>query len=812
MPYCRRGALQFSVQKETPQRKALRAFGLVASMDSREAIDRFRQALQKRRDAIVFAFGIDPTRGEIDPRPVERPKFFFGREDIPGRLRLLRERTPEQVEIIIETAHKICQHRFDLLGFKDLNCGREIDWQLDVVHGKRAPLAPWYKVPYLDFDVVGDAKITWELNRHQHLVTLAKAYLLTNNHRFASELVNQWKDWQENNPYPRGINWASSLEIAFRSLSWLWVHQLMEGTLALTTQFREQWLRALALNGRHIELYLSTYFSPNTHLLGEAVALFFIGTLCPELRSSSRWRRQGWDIVLRESKRQVRADGFYFEQSTHYHVYALDFFLHAELLASLNGISIPAGFRRTVDDMLEALAILCRAGAPSRWGDDDGGRVFDPQRNRANHFTDPLATGAALLGRGDFKFLAGDLREETIWLLGEKGVVDLDRVEAKPPHMTSAALVDSGLYVMSSDVRRLQAVVDAGPQGAFAAGHGHADALSLNIHADGNELIGDPGTFEYVGASETERKQFRGTAAHNTLELDGKSQSEEMGPFSWRSIVTTKAEEWITGQHFDLFVGSHEGYSRPGTSVVHRRWVFFRKPRFWVVRDAALGTGRHQLDLRWHVNPQLSLTRESTDHFFFSDKKSGILLFPASTASWTKSVGQGPWSTVYGAREPASEVRFTTVTKLPVELVTLLMPARPFLDVCDGGGKLAEVQCGPHARAYQFIENKEEHVFLFAHDNRWKFQEWVSDASFMYCSRAAGKLSLLIFCNCRHVEFRGSTVISSSKPVVRVEISDANGTLEVNCSDNNLRIAEDVLSCAFEARDGMTRERPRNRS
>ena len=205
---------------------------------------------------------------------------------------------PEQVEAITKNAEKICEHRFNLLGYEDLDYGREIDWHLDRVHGKRAPRDLWFKVKYLDFASVGDAKVTWELNRHQHLVTLAKAYRLSNDSRFASELLAQWQHWHKENPYPMGINWASSLEVAFRSLSWIWVYFLLEGTPAMTPEFRQQWLRAMALSGRHIERYLSTYFSPNTHLLGEAVALFFIGTLCPELRSSSRWKKKGWEIVL----------------------------------------------------------------------------------------------------------------------------------------------------------------------------------------------------------------------------------------------------------------------------------------------------------------------------------------------------------------------------------------------------------------------------------------------------------------------------------------------------------------------------------
>src|ERR1022692_5290448 len=69
-------------------------------------------------------------------------------------------------------AEKICQHRFDLLGYKDLDFGTPIDWHFDPVHRKRAPRKPGYQIPFLDFNQIGDHKIIWELNRHQHLVTV----------------------------------------------------------------------------------------------------------------------------------------------------------------------------------------------------------------------------------------------------------------------------------------------------------------------------------------------------------------------------------------------------------------------------------------------------------------------------------------------------------------------------------------------------------------------------------------------------------------------------------------------------------------
>src|SRR5205814_6089600 len=137
-------------------------------------------------------------------------------------------------------------------------------------------LKAWFEIDSLNFSEVGDHKIIWELNRHQHLVTLAKAWCVTGEQRYAAELTAQWYSWQKANPYPLGINWASSLEVGFRSLSWLWVRQLISGCGCLPASFETDLLAALQRNGRHIAKYLSTYFSPNTHLLGEAVALLFL--------------------------------------------------------------------------------------------------------------------------------------------------------------------------------------------------------------------------------------------------------------------------------------------------------------------------------------------------------------------------------------------------------------------------------------------------------------------------------------------------------------------------------------------------------
>lgn len=751
------------------------------AMDRVEVADRVRQQLTARVDLLRFRTGADFAPRILDGVSASQPHFFFSREALPGLCSKLRQLFPETAEQIIERADRICEHRFDLLGYSGVDCGTEIDWHCDRVHGKRAPRKPWFQVKYLDFAEVGDHKVTWELNRHQHLVTLAKAFRLTGNQKFAAELFRQWHHWHAENPYPIGINWASSLEVAFRSFSWLWVYFLLADSAAMPAGFRSAWLRGLAISGRHIDCYLSTYFSPNTHLLGEAVALFFIGTLCPEIPSARRWQQRGWKIVHEEAERQVRADGLHFEQSTYYHVYALDFFLHAALLASVNQMPAPAEFERRLERMLEALAVLARGGSVPQLGDDDGGRLFDPSRNRAEHLLDPLATGAVLFGRGDFKTLAGGPREETLWLLGEAGIKEFDRLAAVPPPRNSIAFQVSGLYAMTGENPERQLVIDAGPQGAHTAGHGHADALSLTASSAGWDLLIDSGTFEYVGA-DSERDCFRGTRAHNTLLVSGKEQAEPKGPFSWGRLPTVQAEGWVVGKSFDLFVASHDGYSRLPNPVVHRRFVFSLKSGFWLVRDLVLGFGECPLDLFWHVGPALRAGSGQEDVFLGDGH--GLRFVTVERNRWTRSVEEQPNSPVYGKKENHNVLHFATRAKLPAEFVTLLVPVADAAPSDHKLTKIASSSTQPPVVGYRYKTIQDEHCIFFGQGKPWKLDQWNSDAEFLYCGRVGDAPSqTLICCNATCVEWAERTILTAKRAVLRCEIIGSGDQLEVISAD-----------------------------
>ena len=199
------------------------------------------------------------------------PKFFGAFDDREATIRELRNRWPESESEIIERADAIVDGKFDLLGLRGLSFGDPIDWHLEPVSGKRAPVVHWSRLDFLDVDVAGDKKILWELNRHQYFVTLGQAYWLTKDEKYAHVFVRHLDSWMDHNQPKQGINWASSLEVAFRSISWIWALYFFKDSAALSAKtFLRAW-KFLYLNARHIETYLSTYFSPNTHLTGEAL-------------------------------------------------------------------------------------------------------------------------------------------------------------------------------------------------------------------------------------------------------------------------------------------------------------------------------------------------------------------------------------------------------------------------------------------------------------------------------------------------------------------------------------------------------------
>jgi hypothetical protein len=648
-------------------------------MSPAELAIRGRQALDRRLDRLTDARGgAFPGRGRglVDVETFRRSageRFFAG----PAGERP-RSLPPASVAETIAGAERLLGKRFDLLGYRDLFFGDPIDWHADPVAGRRAPAVHWTRLDHLDAGAVGDHKVVWELNRHQWLVRLAQAYRLTNDERYTRALLDTVSDWMRANPQGIGINWASSLEVAFRLMAWTWALVLFRRSPLLTEAAFGPLVSAVRAHAGYVEKYLSHYFSPNTHLTGEALGLFYAGVVFAELPRARRWRTLGASILVAESERQVHADGVYFEQSTCYQRYTVEIYLHFLLLAARTGMPVPPEVGERVQRMVDVLLALRRPdGSMPAIGDADGGRLL-PLATRAPDDDRPLfSTAAAVFHRADYAWAAGGLAPETVWMLGDEGARAFDALRPAPPAAAASRLFPHGGYaVMRADwqAHAHHVIVDAGPLGCpVSGGHGHADLLGVQCSAFGEPFIVDPGMSGYT-ADPVWREHFRSTAAHSTVTVDGQPQAATAGPFRWHHRPAARVQRWLSTDTVDLLDGVSDAYARLADPVTHRRRVLFVKPRYWLIVDDLLGGSTHRVDVGFQLAPLPVDADGSPWVRAHGGAGAGLLLRAFSAVPLRTDVIEGWVAPDYGRRQPAPYVRFSAEAPLPLRIVTLLWP------------------------------------------------------------------------------------------------------------------------------------------
>ena len=595
-------------------------------------------------------------------------------------------------------ADRILAGDYDLLGYRGL---RFADWHSDPVHHRQAPRICWAEVPYLD-PAIGDHKIIWEFNRHQHWLQLGRAWWLTGDERYARAIVEQLESWLADNPPLTGINWSSMLEIGFRTISWtMAIHFLLAdsgqpGSPARCPLPTADFLVAIDRQLRHVEHHLSYYFSPNTHLTGEALALYVAGHAFPELAASERWVATGRHILLKEIERQILPDGGHAERSTHYQRYTLDFYLLA-LLTARRAADVDAA--RTFAAVATQLAEFTRAMADDDGrlpliGDDDGGMLWPIAGRECNDVRDSLAVAALALDRRDLA--PWGIPEEALWIAAPEAMRWVADLEGSAPQR-SVTLADTG-YVVLRAGEGDHAVFDAGVHGYMNGGHAHADALSLTLRLGKRPLLVDPGTSTYTMNAQL-RDRMRGSFNHNTVAVDGRPQSTPGGPFRWKTTAAARLEASRHSGGFDWVEAVHDGYA----PIEHRRSIvradgagvlvvdelhqqdhggrLKQKDRGGRLKPAPTyqqdhgDRGVHSAAAHWHFDPGWMVRADGERRLRAThlEGDEAWLLFDAGDVSLLhgdEESGLGWFAPVYGTLVPTWTARIAQTACLPFSMVT----------------------------------------------------------------------------------------------------------------------------------------------
>jgi hypothetical protein len=532
------------------------------------------------------------------------------------------EALPEgfSADVYRQAAERILAGRFRLFGSQERMLEFPPPWNVDPESGRSAPLVFGKTLDYRDSQLLGNIKYLWELNRHLELVTLAQAWRLTDEARFAHGCRALIDSWIRDCPYLMGPNWTSSLELALRLVNWSCAWHLLDGDHALVFRgepgiaFKQRWLNAVRQHCHFIAGHLSRHSSANNHLLGELLGLFVGATTWPCWAESERWLLAAEQQFVAQALLQNGPDGVNREQAIWYHHEVADMMLLAGLTARANGRDFNPSFWQRLEAMLDFIAACMDGGGhvPAIGDADDAVIVrFYPAAD-LSVYRSLLATGSVLFNRGDLKFKAKAFDDKSRWLLGDAAAARFAAIEADASgHRVRRSFESGGYYILGSDfdtVHETRMVVDAAPLGYLAiAAHGHADALSFTLSVAGRPMLIDPGTYCYH-TQRSWRDYFRGTSAHNTLRVDGADQSISGGSFLWMRHTRARCIELERAAGRERIVMEHDGYQRLDDPVLHRREIVYeRVPATIVVIDSLVCHEMHQVEMFWHFAPECML-------------------------------------------------------------------------------------------------------------------------------------------------------------------------------------------------------------
>lgn len=575
---------------------------------------------------------------------------------------------------LVQEADDLLAGRFRFFRHQVFDLGRPTRWLLNPENGFLFDTSRhWTDIP--DFaPPQGDIKMVWEASRFASAWVLARAWAATRREEYAEGFWRLLETWCEQNPPNRGPNWKCGQEASLRLMAWTFAAYALAGSAATTGQRLLALLRAVALHAERIEAVIGYALSQNNnHGISEAMGLLTAGLAFPELRRSARWAAKGQRLLERLIRRQVYADGSYVQHSFNYQRLMMHDGLWAMALLERGG-------RRLAEDVVERLRRSYRflhqvsddSGLLPNYGKNDGALVAVLDTCDYRDYRPTIQLAARVID-GCRLYDPGPHDEPLLWFFGQ-AALDVPRGDAT---RTSVAAGQGGYTTIRS-----------GDSWAMIRAHAYrdrpadADALHLDLWWRGRNLLRDSGTYHYH-ADARDEAFFEATRAHNTVEVDGRSQMDKAGGFlwdRWLAARTLRDERAADGLH--LWEGEHDGYRRLDDPVIHRRAVVAVPGGLWLVVDDLLGAAEHTVRQCWQIG-DCRATFEAGPRRLgleLGDATSELTVYPAADAAEICYIEafenddeiMGWRSLYYSEKTPASALTVRLRRRLPLRLVTVL--------------------------------------------------------------------------------------------------------------------------------------------
>lgn len=548
---------------------------------------------------------------------------------------------------VLASADRLLQGEWEMLGAIRTDLVQP-DWFYDQLTGRRAPTTRYaFRINHRSEHDTGNVKQIWELSRLQHLTLLATAWFLSHEEAYAQRVDEHLQSWWRENPFLSGVHWTTGIEVGLRLISLTWIRRLLEGWEGAARLFESNDLavRQIWWHQRYLAAFRSRGSSANNHAIAEAAGQLVASCAFPWFSTSDRWRQESAGLLERVLLSNTFASGVGRELASDYQCFIAELGILAgvEAAAAADPLS-PAAWQRICSMLDSGAALLDELHRPPRQGDSDDGRGLLLDAPAANRWPSLLALGDALFGRPDWwPHTSPDAASAIISAMPRAAAPVADRPAERPWHFRDAGIA---LLRTTNHGPEIWCRCDGGPHGFLkTAAHAHADALSVEVRYGGTDILADPGTYCYHGQPQW-RSYFRSTVAHNTIEIDGRSQSIEGGPFLWTRHANARVVDAQDIGDAVEWTAEHDGYRDLQPMTLHRRCVRLdRASRCLDIVDE-IGGGHHRIRMAYHLGPDVTADLDGT---------LAILTWPhdrATATAWLELPNSLTWTLHKGETKP----------------------------------------------------------------------------------------------------------------------------------------------------------------
>lgn len=491
---------------------------------------------------------IAPVSEKIFEKDTAYPKKLdLFQIDIRKIRELLQNLDEKDKSELIATADDICKGIIKAFSSIELDYGSPIDWQMNPLTGRRCnENEKWYRIP--DFSQErGDIKVIWEASRFSHLITLARAYLLTNNRKYYQAFSEQIADWLKQNTYSRGANFKCGQECSLRMVNALLAFTVFRNAGVATDADVSN---VLDLIDRCYRKVLSNFFYAhkcikNNHTISELMGMI-VGAWCCEnqkqINRAYRWLDKSID-------EQFLDDGGYKQFSFNYQRLVLQ---DLECILSVTD-AIGKNISNVSKNKIYNAAYMmyqCQDinGDLPNYGSNDGALIFPITSCQYRDFRPVINTIFALI-KGHQVYDEGKHQEELIWFSGGK---DLVSYRYQNLQRCSSQFTQAGLFTLREEKAWLMFIAND-----YHSRPAHMDQNHIDLWIDGKNVLCDAGTYSYANEG---AKVLVKNESHNTIVVNGVTQMNSSGPFLIYDWTRRKLGE-INGSLIENTIVSKNGYS-----------------------------------------------------------------------------------------------------------------------------------------------------------------------------------------------------------------------------------------------------------